>query len=248
MGPLPGVKSSVHVLNPFHTAIRAVLLDIEGTTTDIAFVHEILFPYARKHLAPYVEAQIKDPVVQACLQQVAATVMSEEDRHLDRQDLVKTLESWIDSDRKHPALKKLQGMIWEKGYRDKGYTAHLYEDVLPVIKEWRSAALKVAIYSSGSVAAQRLLFEHTLAGDITALLTAYFDLEMGNKRDASSYQAIARELDVDAPHLLFISDVCEELDAAAVAGLQTVQMIRPGTEACGRHRRAETFRDIGSLK
>jgi len=225
--------------------IRAVLLDIEGTTTDIAFVHDVLFPYARKHLADFVGGRRDDPEVETCVEQVRATVESEEGRHLDHRDLVKTLESWIDSDRKHPALKQLQGMIWEKGYRDKAYTAHLYEDVLPVIKEWRTAGLQVAIYSSGSVPAQRLLFEHTLAGDITTLLTAYFDLDIGNKQDPSSYQAIAQELDVDAPHLLFISDVCEELDAAAVAGLQTVQMIRPGTEACGKHRSVATFRDIG---
>lgn len=232
-------------MTPADNAVRAVLLDIEGTTTDIAFVHRVLFPYARKHLATFVAGQINDPTVRACLEQVAATILAEENRHLDHQGIVTTLESWIDNDRKHPALKTLQGMIWKKGYADKAYTAHLYEDVLPVITEWRAAGLDVAIYSSGSVAAQRLLFEHTINGDVTALLTAYFDLEVGNKRDASSYRVIAAALDLDPPKVLFVSDVCEELDAAAAAGLQTLQMVRPGTEACGRHRSAATFRQVG---
>jgi enolase-phosphatase E1 len=225
--------------------IRAVLLDIEGTTTDIAFVHEVLFPYARKHLAGFVAAEGDVPAVEECLARVAATVWSEEHRRRDRQGLIETLEGWIETDRKHPALKELQGMIWRAGYENNAYTAHLYEDVLPVLKEWRAAGLQVAIYSSGSVAAQQLLFSHTVAGDVTPLLKAYFDLEVGNKREASSYEAIARELRVPPCELLFVSDVCEELDAAAGAGLQTVQMVRPGTEACGRHRAAASFREIG---
>jgi enolase-phosphatase E1 len=204
----------------------AILTDIEGTTTPIAFVHRVLFPYARARMAAFVAAHAHDPV----LADVPAPALE-------------TLLGWMDADQKITALKEIQGRIWAEGYRAGEITAELYPDVPPALRRWARAGLRLYVYSSGSVAAQKLLFGHTAQGDLTPLFQACFDTQAGPKRDASSYAAIARGTGIAPGEMLFLSDMEAELDAAAQAGLRTCQLVRPedGTIASTRHETAADF-------
>ncbi|MCA9519810.1 MAG: acireductone synthase [Myxococcales bacterium] len=215
--------------------IEVVLLDIEGTTTAKSFVFDVLFPYARAHLESYVAEHRDDPRVREILRATRQTVRDESGAAIDDERAVQTLLRWIDADRKHTALKTLQGYIWRSGYESGAYRAHLYADVVPALDRWLAAGLRLAIYSSGSVEAQQLLFAHTEEGDLRDRISAYFDTRVGQKRDAASYRTIAETLGVDSSSILFLSDVTEELDAASIAGLQVVQVVRPGTEAGLHH-------------
>jgi len=206
--------------------INAILTDIEGTTSSISFVKDVLFPYARKRLPAFVETHADEPDVQHWLHEAAkeAGLVS-----ATRQEIIERLIGWIDADRKSTALKALQGMIWEAGYTDGEYRAHVYPEVPARLRAWRDAGRRLYVYSSGSVAAQKLLFSHTDAGDLTPLFTGYFDTETGAKRDARSYQRIAEAIGVPASEILFLSDIVEELDAARTAGMQTMLLARaPG--------------------
>jgi len=206
--------------------IKAILTDIEGTTSSISFVKDELFPYARKRLPAFVETHYDKPEVQHWLHEAAkeAGLVS-----ATREEIIDLLISWIDADRKSTALKALQGMIWEAGYADGEYRAHVYPEVPARLRAWRDAGKKLYVYSSGSVAAQKLLFGHTDAGDLTPLFSGYFDTETGAKRDARSYQRIAEAIGVPASEILFLSDITEELDAARTAGMQTTLLARaPG--------------------
>lgn len=207
--------------------IKAILTDIEGTTSSISFVKDVLFPYARKRLPAFVETHADDPVVQHWLHEAAkeAGLVS-----ATREEIIDLLISWIDADRKSTALKALQGMIWEAGYLDGEYRAHVYPDVPARLRAWRDAGTRLYVYSSGSIAAQKLLFAHTEAGDLTPLFSGYFDTETGAKRDARSYRRIAEALGAPPGEILFLSDVTEELDAARAAGMQTTLLARsPGS-------------------
>lgn len=222
----------------------AILLDIEGTTTAIAFVHEVLFPYARERLPGYLTAHAAEPHVVELLAATKATMREEQGRDADDAAAVAQLLSWIASDRKHTALKTLQGYIWESGYRDGDYRAHLYGEVPAALRRWSEAGITLAIYSSGSVAAQKLLFAHTTEGDLTPLFSAYFDTHVGQKREADSYRQIAAELGVSPMAILFVSDLGAELDAAAQAGLQTRQSLRPGIAAVAGHLGLQSFDEL----
>lgn len=228
--------------------MSTILTDIEGTTSSISFVKDVLFPYARTRLPGFVSAHGQRPEVRRWLDAVAIEIAAG-----TCQDavIVEALQGWIDEDRKHTALKALQGMIWEAGYRDGDFTAPLYPDVAPALRAWHAAGHRLAVYSSGSVPAQKLLFAHTDAGDLTPLFTGFFDTEVGGKRDAASYRAIARQLEQPPGDLLFLSDVVAELDAARDAGLRTVLLDRRDDypqprlgEAAHGHVRAESFADI----
>lgn len=201
-----------------------VVTDIEGTTSPIAFVREVLFPYARTRLPEFVQARGQDPEVRRWLDAVAIDIAASP---CDDAVIVETLQGWIDQDRKHTALKALQGMIWEAGYQRGDFTAPIYPDVLPALQAWHAAGHRLAVYSSGSVPAQKLLFAHTEAGDLTPLFSGFFDTETGGKRDPDSYRRIAQQLAQPAPTLLFLSDVVDELDAARAAGLRTTLLDRP---------------------
>jgi len=225
--------------------IDVVLMDIEGTTTSIAFVHEVLFPYARERMAGFLAGHIGNPAVADCLEQVRETVGREQGREPEDSELAAVLVDWIDRDRKHPALKQLQGMIWRAGYEQGDYVAHLYDDVKPAMTAWRKAGKVLAIYSSGSVAAQKLLFAHTRFGDLTDLISFYFDTRSGHKRQQASYACITTALGVAPDRILFLSDVPEELDAARGAGLKTTQLLRPGIPACDHH---ATIPDFSQLR
>jgi enolase-phosphatase E1 len=208
---------------------KAILTDIEGTTTSISFVFDVLFPYARTHIAEYVRAHADEPAVREQL----AAIDDEVGRHLSLDDAIAQLIDWIDADRKVTPLKALQGMIWEAGYRDGAFTGHVYPDAVARLREWQAAGLDLYVYSSGSVQAQRLLFGHSDAGDLTPLFKGWFDTMVGGKREADSYRHIADQLGLQADQILFLSDIVEELDAAREAGMQTCRLVRDGAPAAG---------------
>ena len=190
---------------------RAVLTDIEGTTSSIAFVTDTLFPYARARLADYVATHAAE------VAPVIAGVPG---------DKVATLLRWMDEDAKETPLKALQGMIWADGYKSADFTSHMYPDAAPALRQWKEQGLRLYVYSSGSVPAQRLLFGHSDAGDLTELFSGWFDTEVGGKREAASYERIVESIGLPAHEILFLSDVIEELDAAREAGLETVLIDR----------------------
>lgn len=224
-----------------------ILTDIEGTTGSISFVRDVLFPYARAALPGFVRARGDEPKVRALLDQVA----TEHGAMCDDSMIVETLQGWIDQDRKHTVLKALQGMIWEDGYRDGDFTAHIYPDVAPALQAWHAAGHALAVYSSGSVPAQKLFFGHSDAGDLLPLFDHFFDTEVGHKRDADSYRLIADRLGRSPGDIVFLSDVIAELDAARKAGMRTVLLDRREDypeprrgEAANGHARVESFAEI----
>ncbi len=222
--------------------IRAVLTDIEGTTSSLSFVKDVLFPYARAHLAAFVRDHAQDHDVVA---QLDAACREAGDPALSQEAVIDRLIAWIDQDRKITPLKALQGMIWENGYRNGDFQGHIYADAEQVLRDWHSRGLVLYVYSSGSVQAQKLLFAHTAFGDLTPLFDGYFDTTVGGKLDAGSYRAIAAAIGVAPVEILFLSDVKAELDAAAAAGCRTVWLVRddsPDPQAA--YRQARDFREI----
>jgi enolase-phosphatase E1 len=224
--------------------VKLILMDIEGTTTSISFVHETLFPYAKKMLASFVQANAGRPQVAAILAEVKKTVLEETGEKIDVVGCLLALESWIAQDRKHTALKELQGLLWKKGYEDGTYRGHLYEDVLPAWEKWRTAGLKLAIYSSGSVEAQKQIFGFNQYGNLLSYLSAHFDTKVGGKKESASYREIAKQLSLPPQSILFLSDMSAELEAAQTAGMQVCQILRPGTQADERFPSAQTFDQI----
>ncbi|HEY4351581.1 MAG TPA: acireductone synthase [Paraburkholderia sp.] len=204
--------------------IRAILTDIEGTTSSISFVKDVLFPYARERLPAFVETHADQPVVQHWLHEAAreAGLVS-----ASQGEVVALLQRWIDEDRKATPLKALQGMIWEDGYREGAYRAHVYPDVAPRLRDWKAQQIDLYVFSSGSVPAQKLLFRHSDAGDLTPLFSGYFDTEIGAKREAESYRRILSVIGRSGAEVLFLSDVAAELDAARAAGMATMLLARP---------------------
>ncbi|PJK14801.1 acireductone synthase [Lysobacteraceae bacterium NML07-0707] len=224
-----------------------ILTDIEGTTGSISFVKDVLFPYARDALPGFIAAHQHEPQVRALLDEVG----SELGLSYDDPGIAQALQSWIDQDRKHTVLKALQGMIWQAGYHDGEFTAHIYPDVAPALRQWHAAGHRIAVYSSGSVPAQKLFFGHSDAGDLLPIFSAFFDTRVGHKRERQSYQHIIAELGQPAGEILFLSDVVEELDAAREARMRTCLIDRredypePRLEAAANgHPRVESFADI----
>ena len=232
--------------------VRTVLLDIEGTTTPIAFVHGVLFPYARAHLRDYLRAHWRDPFTRDAIDRLAAEHMADLAAGADppafateegatRDSVVPYIEWLMDRDRKSPGLKLLQGEIWEAGYGTGELRGQVYDDVPRAIRRWREAGLEVAIYSSGSERAQRRLFASTEHGDLTPLLSGFFDTGVGGKLDSASYARVAIAMRRVAFEVLFVSDVAAELAAARDADLQVVLSVRPGNPA---QPKAERFDSI----
>ena len=206
------------------TTIAAIVTDIEGTTSAISFVKDVLFPYARQHLPAFVETHADQPEVQHWLSEAAKEAGYVE---ASRQEVIELLLRWIDEDRKSTALKALQGMIWAEGYAAGAFRTHIYPDVPATLRAWHAAGIRLYVYSSGSVPAQQLFFLHSEAGDLTPLFSGYFDTETGPKREPASYARIAEAIGEPAARILFLSDVVEELDAAAAAGQRTGWLVRP---------------------
>lgn len=222
---------------------HAALIDIEGTVGSIAFVRDVLFPYASARLDAYVRERRTDPKVREILDQTA------EQAGADRNDLgalLAALHDWSDRDVKVLPLKQLQGLIWVEGFESAGIRGHLYQDAIDALHRYHDAGVALYIYSSGSVAAQKLLFGHSIAGDLIPLFSGFFDTTVGGKRESASYERILREIGSAPNETIFFSDNESELDAAQEAGVQTVQLARPedGTVPTTRHACIESFYEV----
>lgn len=196
---------------------RAVLTDIEGTTSSIAFVTDTLFPYARERMAGYVAAN------EAAVAPILADVPGE-----NVPAKLATLAAWMDIDAKETPLKALQGMIWADGYADGALKGHVYADAAAGLRRWQAAGLDLYVYSSGSIAAQKLIFGHSIEGDLTPLFSGYFDTTTGPKRAAASYALIAEAIGLPAAEILFLSDMPAEIAAAREAGMAAILVDRAG--------------------
>jgi enolase-phosphatase E1 len=194
-----------------------------------------------------VKASIDEPAVRAQIEASKRTVAEEENKAIDDKEAIQYLEHWCRTDRKHPALKALQGMIWEKGYKNGQLKGHIYPEVPAMLKTWKEKGIKLGIYSSGSVPAQKLLFGYSEAGNLTPNFSDYFDTVVGHKRELQSYKNITLALGLPATEILFLSDIELELDAAREAGMQTIKLIRPGTDTNSTHKTAKNFDEVNSL-
>ena len=210
--------------------ISGVLTDIEGTTSSVNFVYEVLFPYFRNNMDRLKE-MTADPQVQAAFKKTVELARELEGKTLKSVDeILATLHRWSEEDRKITPLKTLQGILWKEGYNTGELEGHVYEDVAPALKKWHDRTIQLAVFSSGSVAAQKLIFGHSISGDLTTYFSLYFDTETGGKRDKETYSAIAEQMHLKCQNILFLSDIVEELEAAQSAGMQTVQLVRVGTK------------------
>jgi enolase-phosphatase E1 len=212
--------------------IKAVLTDIEGTTSAVSFVFEVLFPFAAKHLPDFVLQHASEPAVAAQLQAVRAD-SNEPDASVER--VVEILLQWIAEDRKATPLKALQGMVWEQGYKAGQLKGHVYPDAVEALKRWHQEGYALYVYSSGSIQAQQLIFGCSEAGDLSGLFSGYFDTTSGAKRDPQSYKNITAAIGLPAEQILFLSDIVEELDAAKAAGMPTCGLVRKGGELVGHN-------------
>ena len=212
---------------------RGILLDIEGTTTPIAFVHDVLFSYARTHVREFLAARSTAAEVQADIallrEEHAVDVKAGHNPPALTSDSMAEYVEWLIAlDRKSTGLKSLQGKIWRQGYEDGSLKSQVFADVGPAFARWRERGLRISIFSSGSVLAQQLLFAHTEVGDLTPFIDSYFDTKVGKKGEANSYRRIAEAMNLEAHEIIFISDVIAELDAANEAGMKAILSIRPG--------------------
>jgi enolase-phosphatase E1 len=212
--------------------VRGILLDIEGTTTPIAFVHDVLFSYARDHVREFLSANADREEVRAdvaVLRDEHAVDVRENRSPPSVESSVANYVEWLIAlDRKSTGLKSMQGKIWRQGYEEGSLKSQVFEDVAPALERWHAQGLHISIFSSGSVLAQKLLFAHTEVGDLTRFISNYFDTNVGKKGEAASYRRIAGELSLPAEQILFVSDVIEELDAANEAKMRTLLAMRPG--------------------
>ncbi|MFD5798740.1 acireductone synthase [Streptomyces diastatochromogenes] len=229
-----------------HFDVDAVVLDIEGTTSATGFVVDVLYPYSRSRFAALLTERAGDPEVARAVAQVRE-LTGEADA--DAAQVEKTLNAWLDEDRKATPLKTLQGVIWSEGFARGDLVAHFYEDVVPALRAWHAAGLRLYVYSSGSVAAQRAWFSSTPEGDLLPLVSGLYDTEnAGPKQEPESYRRIASATGVEPGRLLFLSDRPGELDAARAAGWRTVGIRRPGEpyyeQGVGDHAQAGTFDEI----
>jgi len=206
----------------------AVLLDIEGTTTSISFVFDTLFPYAATHLADFLATHRADPAVMAACDIVRKDALPDEQKLTADQQTLAIVRRQMAADTKATGLKQLQGLIWKHGYESGAIKGHVYADVPTCFATWRQQKRAIAIYSSGSVLAQKLLFRHSTTGDLTGYLAGYYDTTSGSKRDASSYLTIANAWGITPSDITFCTDQPAEAEAAAAAGMVAVILMRPG--------------------
>jgi enolase-phosphatase E1 len=241
--------------------VRAILLDIEGTTTPLDFVYQVLFPYARAHVKDYLARNLLSEEVQADIARLLVEHATDRRRglappplryasHEERLESVVAYIRWLmDHDRKSTPLKSLQGKIWGKGYRSGKLRGQVFPDVRRAMRRWRSQKKEIGIFSSGSVLAQELLFAHTTAGDLTGFIHRYFDTTTGPKQDPESYRLIAATFERSPSEIVFVSDVTTELDAAQSAGMRTLLCVRPGNRPQANphsHSTIRTFEEIFS--
>ncbi len=217
---------------------QCVLLDIEGTVSDIRFVYDVMFPYAKQNMERFLLKNWESLAVQAAIETIAsdAGIASINDwlgpdwQSGDISAILKLSEhckQLMATDSKATGLKSLQGMVWQFGFESGALRAELFADVLPALEEWKASGLDLRIYSSGSVLAQRMFFKHTVLGDLTDLFSAYYDTTIGNKRESTSYERIAAESQFEPSDIVFVTDIHSEVMAASQAGMQVVASVRP---------------------
>jgi len=209
---------------------KFILTDIEGTTTSISFVADELFPYFREHISELTGLK-DDPIVKEAFGETIRLAKEEDGVTISSdKEIIETLRRWSIEDRKITPLKTLQGVLWDFGYKNGSLKGHVYADVAVKLKEWNEKGIGLGVFSSGSIAAQKLIFGYSIDGDLTPYFSAYFDTTTGGKREQETYGKIAEKLNLKANEILFLSDIVEELVAADNAGFQTIQLVRPGTE------------------
>lgn len=216
-----------------------ILLDIEGTTSSISFVHEVMFPYVAERLHDFLDGHFDRDDVRAACEQIARDAgydsLQEWTSHANQQSARELVEAEVrrlmEQDAKATGLKALQGIIWHDGFQSGTLKAHIYPDVIPAIRQWRGERIDVRIYSSGSVATQRLFFGNLEDfGDCLDLFSGHYDTTMGGKKEHESYRRIAGDWGLTTEDILFVSDVAEELRAAREAGLMVLASMRPGNK------------------
>ena len=221
---------------------QCVLLDIEGTISDIRFVYDVMFPYAKKHMERFLIENWESIPVQDAVRAVArdAKIASIDDwlglewRTGESAAVLRFSEhchELMASDSKATGLKLLQGVIWQSGFESGELRAELFADVLPALVEWKASGLDLRVYSSGSVLAQKMFFKYTVLGDLTDLFSAHYDTTIGIKKEVASYERIATESQFDPADIVFVTDVYSELLAASQAGMQVVASVRPNNLA-----------------
>lgn len=221
--------------------IKTIITDIEGTTSSLSFVKDVLFPYAAQNLVSFIEANQNKEEVKIILEK------AKEDANLQNQQVAEAMLEWIKLDKKIGSLKELQGLIWEAGYKQGDFKGHIYEDAYNKLKQWQEEGIKIYIYSSGSVKAQQLLFGHTEYGDLNNLFSGYFDTKIGHKKETQSYKNIVKQIEAngDSSTMLFLSDIEAELDAAKEAGMQTIQLVRDvDIDSNSKHKQLSSFSEI----
>lgn len=229
---------------------QGILLDVEGTTSSISFVYDVLFAFARTHIADFLTTHSGDEVVRSAAAQIAAEA-GLQDLSIDdpgsRLLVVQAAIDLMNCDKKTKPLKDLQGMIWRQGFASGELVAHVFVDVPPALECWANSGLDVRVYSSGSIEAQKLFFAHTCFGDLGGYFRGHYDTSSGPKREVASYRTIATAMQMEPRQILFVSDVGEELDAARQSGMATALARRPGnpdTTACLQHEQIESFSEI----
>jgi enolase-phosphatase E1 len=227
---------------------KAIVCDVEGTTSAISFVHQILFPIAYREMDSFVRMNWKSGFIKDEIEQVQKEVAGTEGpaSAVSVDKVIDTLRNWIRTDKKHPALKSVQGRIWRYSFESGHVKGHVYPDVAPNFRKWKNKGIVIAIFSSGSIEAQQLLFQYSEVGDLTPFISHYFDTTTGPKKDPTSYLLICARLGLEPQDILFLSDSVEELDAAAAVGMQTIQLVREeeSTPVESTHQRAHSFDDF----
>lgn len=236
--------------------VSGILLDVEGTTTPIDFVYKVLFPYALSHAKDFLGRHASEPDVRVELEALRQENLEDTKRGLgpppfaaagaELASAVSYMEWLTAQDRKSPPFKSLQGRIWQEGYRSGQLRAEIFDDVAGSLKRWHEQGRRIAIFSGGSVLAQKLLFAYTTAGDLTRYISSYFDTTTGSKTDPASYKKIADECQLNPAEVVFISDVVAELDAGQSANLKTLLSVRPGNrpQAATTHVAINSFEEI----
>lgn len=215
--------------------IRHILLDVEGTVSDMHFVKDVLFPYSARFMQTFLDRHHHDEDVHSILKEVPGDSLTSK---------VDQLQLWIRNDVKAAPLKELQGRIWRMGFESSEFSSPIYSDVLLKLNEWKEKGLHISIYSSGSVAAQKLFFQYTDHGNLLKFFSHHFDLKMGSKKEAFSYGNICKQLNCLPSHILFLSDIEAELVAAQSLGLKVAQVVRPGTKPSAKVDYVYSFADI----
>jgi enolase-phosphatase E1 len=235
--------------------VRGILLDIEGTTSSVSFVFDVMFPFVRRELAGWLEKNWGSADCSQVVEQMAkdaghasAQAWLSEDPAEGKQQVIAEVTRLMDADVKATGLKMLQGMIWESGFASGELTAQVYDDVPVALKAWNVAGFDVRIYSSGSVTAQKLFFGHTIFGDLLPQFRGHYDTQIGGKKEAESYRQIAKRMELQPREILFVSDIVAELDAAKAAGMQTVLGMRPGNAAAPENHGHPAVRSFAEIE